>query len=610
MCGIAGVHHFGRPEPVPAGLVRAMCETLLHRGPDDQGAYHDPAGRAALGHTRLSIIDLAGGHQPMSTPDGSVHVAFNGEIYNHLELRRRLGHRTFRTRSDTEVILHLYEEKGLDAFRELSGMFAIALWDERRGRLVLVRDRLGIKPLYYAETGGALLFASDVPALYRAPGLSREIDPSALRYYLAVRAVPAPLTMFRAVRKLLPGHLMVCDASGVHAQRPFWSLEAAQPRLPADEAEAVAEVRDRLDRSVAAHMLADVPVAAFLSGGLDSSLIVACMRRHTPGEIETFSVGFEDEGYAEFPYARLVARRFGTRHHEYVMTPGDFLDFLPRMVSDFGDPVADPAAIALYYIARLVRERGIKVVLSGEGSDELFAGYQHYQAAAPASPWRAARRLSARLAARLAGRREAPYVGHAAIPDLDVLDALLPGGDDPRLALLEGHRRTAAQTGMDPLQAMLFVDLKTRIPEDLLSRTDRMTMANSVEARVPFLDHELVEYAFWLPTRLKVRGRSGKHVLKRAAESLLPGEIIHRRKMGFPTPIRRWLAGSLRDVFRRGLLEIREEPALIDHALLERLLAEHVAGREDLSLLLWRVWFFKLWFAHWSRGERLELAGR
>jgi asparagine synthase (glutamine-hydrolysing) len=608
MCGLAGVHHFGRPDPVPAGLVRAMCETLLHRGPDEQGLYDDPAGRVALGHTRLSILDLAGGHQPMASADGQLQLVFNGEIYNYRELRARLGHRTFRTSSDTEVILHLYDEVGLDAFRQLSGMFAVALWDRRLGRLVLARDRMGIKPLYYAVDRGALLFASDVPALYRAPGLSREVDPAALRYYLAVRAVPAPRTMFRAVRKLLPGHLVVCDASGPRPPSSFWSLEGCRPGGPESEEEAAQEVRVRLQRAVRSHMIADVPVGAFLSGGLDSSLIVACMRQETAGEIETFSVGFEDEGYAEFPYARLVAGRFGTRHHEYVMTPRDFLEFLPRMVGEFGDPVADPAAVPLYYLSRVVRERGIKVMLSGEGSDELFAGYHGYQAAAPVAPWRAAWRLSRHLLSRRAPRARAPYAGHSAIPDLDLLDALLPHGEDRGLPLLEAYRRTAAEAGMDALQTMLFLDLKTRIPEDLLSRTDRMTMANSVEARVPFLDHELVEFAFWLPSGLKMRGGHGKHVLKRAAEPLLPPEIISRRKMGFPTPIRRWLTGTLREVFTRGLLDIREEPAIIDHALLERLLAEHVAGRDDLSLLLWRVWFFKLWFAYWNRGERVELA--
>lgn len=625
MCGIAGIYTFGISERAPTTLVSAMCDRLIHRGPDDRGEYVDPSGRVALGMTRLSIIDLAGGHQPMSNTDGSLWVVFNGEIYNHMELRAQLSHRQFRTNSDTEVILHLYEERGADAFRALAGMFAIALWDRRRQRLILARDRLGIKPLYYAVVHGTLFFASEVQALIRCPAIPRQVDTVGLRYYLELRAVPAPLTLFRDVRKLLPGHFMVCDHGGVAPQQPFWHLEEQPDEAPVDEAEAVREVRERVERSVQSHMLSDVPVGALLSGGLDSSLIVACMRQQTDQDIHTFSVGFGEEGYHEFPYSRLVASRFATRHHEYALTPHDFLSFLPQMVAEFADPVADPAAIALYFIARVARDHGIKVVLSGEGSDELFAGYPSYRGfLARQNPWTRLWRLPRRVAARLVqaqrrrrlvgkGRRHGPtrsgrfYPGHSALPDNELLQNLFRDPDEEGWELLDSYHRTAQTAGMDPLQTMLFIDLKTRIPEDLLCRTDRMTMLNSVEARVPFLDHSLVEYSLWLPSALKIRHGVGKYVLKRAAEALLPHEIIYRRKMGFPTPIRQWLSDDLRDLFGHWLLEVREEPQLFDYGVLRRMVSEHFAGRQDLSLLLWRIWFFKLWFAFWVKGEALEL---
>jgi asparagine synthase (glutamine-hydrolysing) len=575
--------------------------------------------------TRLSIIDLAGGHQPMSNADGSLWVVFNGEIYNHPQLRTQLGHRQFRTTSDTEVILHLYEEQGLKTFELLAGMFAIALWDRRKRSLILARDRLGIKPLYYAVVRGTMYFASEVQALLQGPMIAREVDPTGLRYYLALRAAPAPLTLFREVQKLQPGHLMVCDEAGVAPQSAFWHLERAVTDLPQDEAAVIPALREHVQRSVQAHLLSDVPVGALLSGGLDSSLIVACMRQLTDQEIHTFSVGFSEAGYHEFPYSRQVASRFATHHHEYVLTPQDFLSFLPQMVAEFADPVADPAAIPLYFIARVAREHGIKVVLSGEGSDELFAGYSSYQAfLAPPTPWTRLWRRPRRFVAhwlrlqrrrRLIGRgrrHTAPsnsrfYPGHAALPDDDLLQHLFLDPDEAGWELLDRQHRRAQESGMDALQTMLFIDLKTRIPEDLLCRTDRMTMLNSVEARVPFLDHRLVEYGFWLPSSLKVHQGVGKYVLKRAAEGLLPHEIIYRRKMGFPTPIRPWLSGDLRELFSHWLLDVREEPQLFDYGMLRRMVEEHFSGRQDLSLLLWRIWFFKLWFAFWVKGETLEL---
>ncbi|HEY7140334.1 MAG TPA: asparagine synthase (glutamine-hydrolyzing) [Methylomirabilota bacterium] len=621
MCGIAGAYHFATGAPVPEDLARRMADHLVHRGPDDRGEYRDPTGCLALGFTRLSIIDLAGGHQPMANADGSLWLVYNGEIYNHLELRARLAHRTFRTRSDTEVILHLYEEEGLEAFRHLRGMFAIALWDRARRRLVLARDRLGIKPLYYAVAPHRLLFASEVPALLRPTSVPREVDPDALRQYLETRAVPAPLTLLRHVRKLVPGHYLVCDERGVGAQTPFWKLTARpRPDGPTSEADAVRELREAIDRTVSAHMLSDVPVGAMLSGGLDSSVIVSAMRRSTAGELHTFSVGFEEEGFHEFEYSRQVSRLFGTRAHEYVLRPEDFVEFLPQLVVEFADPVADPAAVPLHFISRVARAHGIKVVLSGEGSDELFAGYPSYRLEADggdswASLRRIARRTRARWRAARAGEgrsstgrpRDRFYPGHAGLPDPSLVDSLVLQPADPELDMLDAYHREAAEAGLDRLQTMLAIDLQTRIPEDLLCRTDRMTMANSIEARVPFLDHELVELGFWLPSALKIRRGVSKYVLKRAAEAWLPSNVIYRPKMGFPTPIRRWLTGELSSLFQRGLVEMREEPALLDRRVLERLVARHFAGDGSLSLLLWRVWFFRMWYAVWVEGRALEV---
>jgi asparagine synthase (glutamine-hydrolysing) len=614
MCGIAGAYHFGTAAAVPDDLARRMADHLVHRGPDDRGEYRDPSGCLALGFTRLSIIDLAGGHQPMESADGSLCVVFNGEIYNHLELRARLGHRRFRTRSDTEVILHLYEEEGLDAFGHLRGMFAIGLWDRARQRLVLARDRMGIKPLYYAARPDRLYFASEVPALLGPTSVPREVDAHALREYLAIRAVPAPRTMLKDVRKLVPGHLLVCDQRGVGAQAPYWRL-TWRPRagVPMTERDAVPAVRDAVDRAVTSHMLSDVPVGAMLSGGLDSSVIVAAMRRSTDAPIHTFSVGFEEQGFNEFEYSRRVSRLFGTQPHEYILRPEDFVGFLPRLVTEFADPVADPAAVPLYFISRVAREHGIKVVLSGEGSDELFAGYPSYRGHVAADPWTRLRRLAGAIRARRrpqrAGRaRTRFYDGHAGLPDPSLVDALVVAAGEREPDMLDVYHDAAVGAGLDPLQTMLAIDLQTRIPEDLLARTDRMTMDNSVEARVPFLDHELVELGFWLPSALKIRRGTDKYILKRAAEAWLPAELIYRRKMGLPTPIRRWLSGELSHLFRQGLLGMREEPALIDQALLDQLVRRHLAGDDSLSLLLWRVWFFRMWCAVWVEKRTLDVS--
>jgi asparagine synthase (glutamine-hydrolysing) len=624
MCGIAGLYHFAAGSDGARDQVAAMTDRLTHRGPDDRGEYVDPAGRVALGHTRLSIIDPAGGRQPMAGSHGWLRLVFNGEIYNHRKLREQLGDRPFRTSSDAEAILGVYERFGVEGIERLAGMFAFALWDGVHRRVILARDRLGIKPLYYAVRGGTLFFASEVQALLATGRVGADLDPAAVRQYLELRAVPAPRTLFRHVRKLEPGHVLVCDRLGPGSPRPFWNLETPRTVACRDDTDAVEQVGTRLERSVRAHMLSDVPVGALLSGGLDSSLIVAAMSRCTDAPIHTFHVGSPEAGYDEFEYARHVARRFSTRHHEHVLTADDLVRFLPALVADFADPVADPAAIPLFFISRVAREQGIKVLLSGEGSDEIFAGYPAYQRyLLPGAPWARLRRWPRTLARtwrrerrlrRLVGDRLRPgrarrafYPGHAALDDPALLDAVLVPGVRDAAGLLEETHEIARRAGMDRLQTMLYIDLKTRIPEDLLCRTDRMTMANGVEARVPFLDHELVEHGLWLPSHFKIRGGVSKYVIKRLAERVFPADFVHRRKMGFPTPVRRWLSAGLRDVFRGGLLGIQEEPAVFDRQVLARLVAAHAAGADDVGLLLWRIWFFKLWFVRWVAREPIDV---
>jgi asparagine synthase (glutamine-hydrolysing) len=599
MCGIAGVLSLEAGRRVPRGLGAAMCADLRHRGPDGAGDHEDPGGAVGLGHTRLAIIDLAGGRQPMSTPDGRLTIVFNGEIYNHERLRAARPHRAFRTRSDTEVILHVYDEDGLDGLTQLAGMFAFALWDAPRRRLVLARDRLGIKPLYWTVAGGLLAFASEIPPLLRVPGVRRTVDAGALRYFLTLRTVPAPLTLFRGIQKLAPAHQLVCEDGAVEPPRAYWSLATAPRPARTDLEDAARELHRRIDTAVGEHMLSDVPVGAFLSGGLDSSLIVACMRRRAPRDLHTFSVGAEAPAASELPYARSVSAYLGTHHHEHRLTPPDVLAVLPGLIERFADPVADPAAIPLYVLAAAIARHGLKVVLSGEGSDELFAGYPDYaERLAAQRGWRGA-------VWRLTGGLP-PYFGHAAVAQSEMLRALLPHDEAVELPIVAEHAAAARAAGMDALQSMLFVDLVVRLPEDLLARTDRVTMAHGVEARVPFLDHTLVEHAFWLPSAVKVQGGVGKQVLKRAARADVPAEIVDRPKAGFPTPVRGWLSGPLRDVFGAWLLEGDEEPPCLAAATLARLVDEHLSGRRDWSLLLWRVWFFRVWHARWIAGRSLE----
>ena len=617
MCGICGIYDFARRDPVDAGVLERMNAALWHRGPDGGGIHLD--GPAALAARRLAIIDLAGGDQPMLTADGELCVVQNGEILNHLELRAELERQgvRFRTRCDTEVLLHLYRREGPGFVSRLRGMFALALWDRGAGRLLLARDRFGIKPLYYAVGSGRLSFASELKALLRQPELSREVDGDALHAYLAFNSIPAPLTIFRAVRKLPPGHLLSCEAAGVKLSRFARPAPAPAERVRREPAAALAEeLRARLQDSVRAHLLADVPVGVLLSGGVDSSLLTALAARLSSHPVATFSIGFRERSFDELELARRVARRYGTDHHELIVAP-QVAELLPRLVAAFDEPFADSSALPTYLVSQLAAGH-VKVVLSGEGGDELFGGYETYSADQLA-------RWVGPLAARLAplverlpssdGRvsleyRAKRFARAAALPPLErhhgwkeIFSAaqrnelLTPAWRRASADPLHGWRARFAETEGAPLLARLQdVDLGLYLADDLLVKTDRMSMAHSLEARVPYLDPVVAELALALPSALKVRGLSKKRLLRRAAEPLIPREIIHARKRGFSIPAAAWLRGELQPLARELLAPGRiRAQGYFEPAAVTRLLDEHVAKRQDHSRQLWGLICFTLW---------------
>lgn len=608
MCGIVGVVRLTPPGPVGGDLLRRMRDTMTHRGPDDEGLY--VSGTVGLGHRRLSIIDLSGGHQPMGNAEGTLWVTFNGEIYNFRDLRALLESKgyAFRTKSDTEVILHAYAEFGERCVERFRGMFAFGLWDQPRRRLLLARDRLGIKPLYYTVAAGAFLFASEIKALLQFPGVRREVDPVALGAYLRLRYVPGPRTMFRGIWKLQPGHLLTLREGRI-STRAYWDLPMEPPE-PAPDPEG--EFRERLAESVRLRLLSDVPLGVFLSGGIDSSAVTALMASMVDEPVQTFSVGYPDGGpgseVTEFAFARMVAERFGTRHRELDLDPGAFWAALPRLLWHFDEPVADPAAVPLYFLSRYVREF-VTVVLSGEGGDELLAGYAVYR------KMLALDRLRRVPGARLAGCLLAPASSRKLRRYLAWLERPLPEryrgvsalfvGDEPERLLRPelrgaGHDDEVASgyldrvAGLDPLSRMLYLDLKVWLPDDLLVKADKMTMATAVELRVPFLDHELVEWAWRLPSREKLHRGVGKRLLRRAMAGRLPAPILSRSKLGFPVPIRSWLREGLHRSARELLLG-PDGPRVFDPAEVEGLLRAHERGAEDLSGEIYALAVFALW---------------
>jgi asparagine synthase (glutamine-hydrolysing) len=634
MCGIAG---FVEPpgteaakerEPERTALLDRMCRVIAHRGPDDQGMMVE--GGVALGMRRLSIIDLAGGHQPISNEDGMVTVVYNGEIYNYRELQRELearGHR-FQTHSDTEVVVHAYEEYGEACVDHFRGMFAFALWDARRQRLFIARDRTGKKPLYYTLTPqGTLVFGSELKSLLEHPSVEREVDPEALDLYFSFGYVPDPLSIFRNIKKLPPGHHL-SFTDGRVSVREYWDFrfEVVEARREEDYLE---ELRSLLDEAVRLRLIADVPLGAFLSGGVDSSTVVGLMARHMDQPVKTFSIGFHEDSYNELKYARIAARHFGTNHHEFIVTP-DICEVVDELVWHFDEPFFDSSAIPTYMVSKLAREH-VKVVLSGDGGDELFAGYTRYVLDRKRSGFarlpRAVRKglmqpLGRRLPHGAPGRN---YIHNIAfdpldryIEDISVFTRLNKRalytpefrarlGED---AAASRYRDYAARVNTgDAVDPLLYLDSKTYLPGDILTKVDRMTMATSLEARVPLLDHKLIEFVTRIPASLKMKGLETKYIFKRAVRGLVPAEILDRPKQGFGVPIQQWINQQLRERVHGTLTEARtEQRGYVEPTYVRLLLDEHERGRRDHSAELWTLFMLELWHRNFAdrTGARLD----
>jgi asparagine synthase (glutamine-hydrolysing) len=620
VCGIAGQVRADGARPA-LELLERMCGAMEHRGPDARGIHRDAG--VGLAIQRLRVIDLVSGDQPIYSEDRSVVVVLNGEIYNHVELRERLqarGHR-FATHGDTEVIAHLYEEHGPDFVRFLIGMFGVAIWDARRRQLVLVRDRLGKKPLLYAERGGVLSFASEMQALLQDESIPRTPDYRALDRYLALRYVPSPHSAFEAVRKLPPASRLVFRDGRAHVDA-YWRLEYRRKRPARDEREVSEELRARLATAVRRRLVADVPLGAFLSGGVDSAAVVAAMAEASPGPVKTFSIGFESERLDERPLARLVAERFATDHHELTVAPSA-IETLPRIVRHHGEPFADATSIPTFYLAELTR-RHVTVALNGDGGDEIFGGYTRYVANLASARLSALplplRRLLARAGdaipangridswpsrlRRLAetlpldpSRRYFAYMSHLNGLRREELytDAFRERvrASDAQETIVEAWEAAAADEALD---RMLDTDVRTYLPDDLLAKVDIASMASSLEARSPLLDHELVEFAASLPVAQKIRGREKKRAFRRALRGWVPDEILDAPKRGFQPPLAEWLRGELHGLARELLLDpVARERGHFRTDRVAALLDRHAAGAEDHAQGIWTLMVYELW---------------
>ena len=629
MCGIAGFARLGARDDSSSILAR-MTGAIRHRGPDDEGFYEDE--RIALGHRRLSIIDLAGGHQPMSTEDESLWIVYNGEIFNHAELRgplEQLGHR-FRTRCDTEVILHSYEAYGCDCVNHFRGMFAFALWDRSRRRLFCARDRLGKKPFYYYFDGNLFAFASEIKALLEHPDISTSFEESVLPEYLSFGYVSEERTLFRGIHKLMPGHCLVLDCGGERPEleiRQYWDVPRPQSYDRGDDRAWIDECRDRLHEAVRTRLMSDVPLGVFLSGGVDSSTIAAVTTRMVPGPVQTFSVGYREGEHSELGYARQVANHLGTDHHEVLVDREGFFQALPRFIWHEDEPITWPSSIPLGFVAELASRR-VKVVLTGEGGDELFAGYARYRHHLMNSrhlrwyrlaPLAVRRRIRSAIATTslLNGdlRRK---LGHTVVGRdadlgslyLDNFYSALPEAAHARLfGPRSGQENFLAYWNAEPqpslLARLLYADQKTYLVE-LLMKQDQMSMSASIESRVPLLDHHFVEFAARCPDHMKLRGGVGKYILRKVAEEYVPYDILYRKKMGFPTPIREWLlhpdSAWIYDMLTApgGLLS-----SFVNRNALEQLLLRHRNNAEDATDVVWRLLNLQLWGDLFITGRAL-----
>ncbi|HKE56202.1 MAG TPA: asparagine synthase (glutamine-hydrolyzing) [Pyrinomonadaceae bacterium] len=624
MCGIAGFIDLwdtqkSRGQEERAQILDAMCRIITHRGPDDQGTMLQDG--VALGMRRLSIIDLAGGHQPISGEDGSVTIVFNGEIYNFLELQPRLeslGHQ-FQTRSDTEAIVHAYEQFGAACLEHLRGMFAFAIWDAGRRQLFVARDRAGKKPLYYTLTPqGTLVFGSELKSLLLHPDVRRELNPQAVDAYLTLGYVPDPLCIFRDIHKLPPGHYLTFASDGVKVQQ-YWdfNFEPADSRRAEDYLD---ELRALLDESVRLRLISDVPLGAFLSGGIDSSTIVGLMARHMSQPVKTFSIGFHEDSYDELKYARVAAQKFGTEHHEFIVTP-EICDVVDKLVWHLDEPFADQAAIPNYVVAKLAREH-VTVVLSGDGGDELFAGYTRYVTEHKRRNFaQVPRVVREKMMQPLTGRLPHGTLGRNYLYNitLDPIDRYLDSVSvftslnkrslytsafkqqlgDGQMASFFHELAAQVKTG-DPLDQLLYLDSKTYLPGDILAKVDRTSMAASLEARAPLLDHKLIDFVTRIPASLKMAGLETKHLFKRAVQDVVPAEILNRPKQGFGVPIQEWINRQLRERMRETLMDQRtRERGFVETTYVDLLLAEHERERRDHSNGLWALMMLELWLRNY-----------
>jgi asparagine synthase (glutamine-hydrolysing) len=630
MCGIAGFIDLwdtsaGRATQDRAQILRNMCDVIRHRGPDDDGSMLKDG--VALGMRRLAIIDLAGGHQPISGEDASATVVFNGEIYNFLELQPQLegrGH-VFRTRSDTEAIVHAYEEYGTACVDHLRGMFAFAIWDERERRLFIARDRAGEKPLYYTITpGGTFVFGSELKALLEHPEVRRETSAESLDAYFSLGYVPDPLSIFKDIKKLPPGHFLTFSNGRVEIKQ-YWDFAYESNGSQRGEDDYLEELRELLDEAVRIMLVSDVPLGAFLSGGVDSSTVVALMARHMGQPVKTFSIGFHEDSYNELKYARMTAKHFGTDHHEFFVTP-EICSVVDELAWHFDEPFADSSAIPTYMVSKLAREH-VTVVLSGDGGDELFAGYTRYvterRRRAYALVPRALRQglmqpVSRRLPHGTWGRN---YLNNVAQDPLDrYLDTVSVFTGLNKRSLYTGdffnelgdHDQVAASfrefgdhvKTSKLLDSLLYIDSKTYLPGDILTKVDRMSMAVSLETRVPLLDHKLIDFVTHIPASMKMSGLQTKHLFKRAIKDLIPAEVIDRPKQGFGVPLQEWINRQLRERIRDTLTDTRtRQRGYVSPRYVDVLLDEHERGRRDHSMALWSLLMLELWHRGFVDGD-------
>ena len=635
MCGICGFLRLEGGQPVPDGLLGRMRDLIAHRGPDDAGSFVSTDGWVGLANRRLSIIDLsASGHQPMSNEDGSIWIAYNGEMYNYSEHRASLsehGHR-FRSRTDTEVIIHLYEEYGLDCVHYIRGMFAFAIWDANRRELFIARDRIGVKPLYYTRASGTFLFASEIKCLLAHPGLPRLVDEESLYHFLTFLTTPAPATLFKGIHKLPPGYRAIVKPTGDMRLDEYWDVfDSVQIDSDVSQADLTERLRTSLRDSIGLRMASDVPFGVMLSGGIDSSTNVALMAEQMERPVQTFSIGYKGvaaQQYNELSFARLVAKHFSTDHHETLIGSDDLVSFLPKLVYHQDEPIADPVCVPVYFVAKLAKDSGTSVVQVGEGADELFGGYSHwisvlrlhqtiwkYYTALPD----AFRQSALAMAAPLIDTMRFEYLRRGSAHEELFWGGAIGFGEASKRNLLSdsylqrvsnltshdvvlAHRKRFDERSptRDYLSWMSYLDLRMRLPELLLMRVDKMTMATSVEARVPFLDHELVGLAMSISQRQRLNGYQPKHILKQAVRGLIPDEIIDRPKQGFQVPVSQWLSESLGPLAETKLRNFCERTDYFAWPRVKHLL-------RTKNQLVWYLLNFVLWHELWIEDTGLNL---